>query len=174
MDSAQARLERLGLSPGSVVGLGRFEANDRFARFGVAQSFPGEPFDGLGIIAQGIQRGPQLFAGFLLLLAQGIEPKDLLSIPFVLLNERQIPDGYQEDARDKNKKDHHPGQFIPDAKINFHRAELNTGRAPAEANKFTAPATERNGQPDVNKPKWCRQVFDCQLRGPAITLPPDD
>ena len=76
---------------------------------------------------------------FFLLLDQGIKPQDLPAHPFVLLDERQIPHGHQQDARNKKQENHHPGQLVPDAKIDFHRAELITGRAATEANK-SAPA----------------------------------
>ena len=165
----------LVLSPGSaVVGLGFLETNDRLACFGVAQSFTGEAFDGFGIEAQGVDGGPQLLAGFLLLLDQRIKTKDLLSVTFVLLDERQIPDGDQENARNENKKDHHPGQFVPDAKIDFHRTELNMGGAATEVNKFAAPATERNRPAGVNMPKCFRLLFSCQAWALPVTLLSDD
>ena len=60
-----------------------FEANDSFARFGVAQFFAGQPFDGFGIGAERINRFARLLFLRLLLLYQRIQPVRDECIPWV-------------------------------------------------------------------------------------------
>src|SRR5262249_30342877 len=119
------------------------KANYRLARLGVPQSFPRQPFDGLGITAQGVNRSFKLFAADFLLLNLTVQQQDSLSHPFVLLNERQIPDRDTQHARQTQEENYYPGQLAPDAKIDVHPRELTTGGAATEG-EFRATARRLN------------------------------
>src|SRR6266487_1850009 len=117
----------------SVIRERRLEDNDRFARFGVAKLFPGEAFDGFGIVAQRVEGHFQLLGSFFLFLNLGVQAQHLFAHPLVLFDQRQIPERDSQEARRQQKEDHHAPQLAPDAQVNVHRRQLYTGRLATEA-----------------------------------------
>ena len=100
-----------------------FEADDDLARFRIAEICPGHAFDCLGIAARGFDRGAEQVSALLLGLDFGFLLQQVLSQPFVLINQRQIPDGHANDTEDKQAKDCQLGQLIPNAEVDVHARE---------------------------------------------------
>ena len=98
----------------------RLEANHGFIRLGIAKGSAHKSFDGLGIISQCSDFSLELAGNLSLLLNFGIQPENLLSHPFVLLDKRQITEAEQNHNRHHDQGDHRLGQPVPDAEVNFH------------------------------------------------------
>ena len=119
------------------------ENNDRFACFGVAKLFPGEAFDGFGIVAQRVKVHFQLLGSFFLFLNLGVQAQHFFAHPLVLFDQRQVPERDSEEARRQQKEDHHAPQLAPDAQVNVHRRHLYTGRLATEAVNHFANSLRR-------------------------------
>ena len=68
---------------------------------------------------------------------------NFLAHPFVALDEGKIPDRDTKQGRQQQKKNNHPGELIPDAEVNVHRAQLSTRRLLKEA-AICPPFSNRN------------------------------
>ena len=182
----------------------RLEDNDRFARFGVAKLFPGEAFDGFGIVAQRVEGHFQLLGSFFLFLNLRVQAQHFFAHPLVLFDQRQIPERDSQEARRQQKEDHHAPQLAPDAQVNVHRRQLYTGRGNGSSKSFhkflpgleragavedepqeiigragfATSLTERNRAGDVNYSAWvftvAANVFYCRLRVWLLSVPPHD
>ncbi len=82
----------------------RFEAYNRFTRPGIAEALTGKPLDGFGVVLQRFDLCAQLPCLLLFLLKLRIEAQDLLSHALILFDERQIPDRYSQEAREKQQE----------------------------------------------------------------------
>jgi hypothetical protein len=73
-----------------------------------------------------------LFGYFLFLPGLRIEFQNVAAHPLVLLNERQIPDGDEQQPGAEQQHDDNFCQFAPNTEVNVHRGELNTSAARAK------------------------------------------
>jgi len=105
-----------------------------FVGSGITQFLAGEPFDGLGVVAQGVEFSLQLLGYLPLLLQFRIQavnpPPELL----VLLNLRLVGHADKNQNRQDHEDDHRLREPAPDAEINFHLASLTplAGKAKAD------------------------------------------
>lgn len=85
----------------------RLEIDDGFAGFGVTEFFAGQSLHCFGVRPQGANRGVET-AGMLFLFSDfRFEAQNLLAHPFVLLDERKVPDADAQhdgdDQQDNNR-----------------------------------------------------------------------
>src|SRR5438477_6931941 len=61
-----------------------------------------------------------------------IKLEDVFAVALVLLDEGQIPKEDRQQASDEEEKNHHPGEFVPNPKVDVHCNELSTRRRQTE------------------------------------------
>jgi hypothetical protein len=110
-----------------------FETNDGFTGPGIAQSFPREPFDSLGIGLQRFYGGFELPVAILRFRDLGIQAQNLTAHPFVLLDQWKIPNRDPEDPGDAQKENNEARQLAPDAEVHVHCGQLIRLRDEAKA-----------------------------------------
>jgi len=110
-------------SAGDGVGGSRFKTDDRFIGAGIAKFFPGQPFDGAAIVAEGIHFVVELLGDFGLFLELGIEPEDIPAHALILLDDRQVGARHDQQDGHGNEQRDHLGEAAPDPGIyfDFHR-----------------------------------------------------
>ena len=97
----------------------RFEAEDGLVRFGIAKALPGEAFDGLGVVTQGIEIQLQLTGDGFLGVQLSVQFLDFPAHALIFLDFGQVSHADEQQSRQRNQRDDRLRQPAPDAKINF-------------------------------------------------------
>ena len=99
---------------------------------GIGLVFARKALDGFWIVLQRFDGCPELFVGVLLRSDSVIQPQHLLAHALVLLDQRQVPKGHDQEISDEEQEDDHPGQLFPYRYVRAHPPRVKHAAARAQ------------------------------------------